>query len=89
MSSMHSLKKKNRVSLIFLGEKKSTNGHIQVYIKMQPKFSKFTTEVIIDINLLPSCSNIYNTINENRTAVCFFGEWRMRTGSEEILNIKG
>ena len=43
---------------------------------MQPKFSKFTTEVIIDINLLPSCSNIYNTINENRTAVCFFGEWR-------------
>jgi len=56
---------------------------------MQPKFSKFTTEVIIDINLLPSCSNIYNTINENRTAVCFFGEWRMRTGSEEILNIKG
>lgn len=56
---------------------------------MQPKFSKFTTEVIIDINLLPSCSNIYNTINENRTAVCFFGEWRMTTGSEEILNIKG
>ena len=56
---------------------------------MQPKLSKFTTEVLTDINLLTSCSNICNTINENRTAVYFFGGWRMRTGSEEILNIKG